>query len=238
MESNGKRVTLDGAAVDYDTEPGLLGRARHQRPALVLPADPPGHAADPVRLHRLRPRAHAARPAPRHAAGQRASPRPRRWPSARPREEVKAEGTPDWLVPHRVFEGNRPSNTILADRLTPETLGRAGRALRAQRLHPGRRSGTSTRSTSGASNWARCSRRRIVPELESPATPEARARQLDQQPDPPLPEDEALGLTVRWAGSSTMRCRVSLRSDSCRRRGTARPLRVQAIRQDLVVFHA
>ena len=39
-------------------------------------------------------------------------------------EEVKAEGTPDWLVPHRVFEGNRPSNTILAERLTPETLGK------------------------------------------------------------------------------------------------------------------
>jgi glucose-6-phosphate isomerase len=38
-------------------------------------------------------------------------------------EEVKAEGTPDWLVPHRVFEGNRPSNTILAERLTPEVLG-------------------------------------------------------------------------------------------------------------------
>jgi glucose-6-phosphate isomerase len=37
--------------------------------------------------------------------------------------QVKAEGTPDWLVPHRVFEGNRPSNTILADRLTPGTLG-------------------------------------------------------------------------------------------------------------------
>jgi glucose-6-phosphate isomerase len=39
-------------------------------------------------------------------------------------EEVKAEGTPDWLVPHRVFEGNRPSNTILAERLTPEILGK------------------------------------------------------------------------------------------------------------------
>src|SRR6266496_285435 len=38
-------------------------------------------------------------------------------------EQVKAEGTPDWLVPHRVFEGNRPSNTILAERLTPEVLG-------------------------------------------------------------------------------------------------------------------
>jgi glucose-6-phosphate isomerase len=39
-------------------------------------------------------------------------------------EQVKAEGTPDWLVPHRVFEGNRPSNVILADKLTPETLGK------------------------------------------------------------------------------------------------------------------
>jgi glucose-6-phosphate isomerase len=39
-------------------------------------------------------------------------------------DEVKAEGTPDWLVPHRVFEGNRPSNTILADRLTPAVLGK------------------------------------------------------------------------------------------------------------------
>ena len=39
-------------------------------------------------------------------------------------EEVKADGAPDWLVPHRVFEGNRPSNTILAERLTPESLGK------------------------------------------------------------------------------------------------------------------
>ena len=53
-------------------------------------------------------------------------------------EQVKAEGTPDWLVPHRVFEGNRPSNTILAERLTPGDARQAGRALRAQRLHPGR----------------------------------------------------------------------------------------------------
>jgi glucose-6-phosphate isomerase len=39
-------------------------------------------------------------------------------------EEVRADGTPDWLVPHRTFEGNRPSNVILAERLTPETLGK------------------------------------------------------------------------------------------------------------------
>jgi hypothetical protein len=39
-------------------------------------------------------------------------------------EQVKAEGTPDWLVPHRVSEGNRPSNTLLAEQLTPATLGK------------------------------------------------------------------------------------------------------------------
>jgi len=44
-------------------------------------------------------------------------------------EEVKAEGTPDWLVPHRVFEGNRPSSTILAERLTPEVLGKWSRFM-------------------------------------------------------------------------------------------------------------
>ena len=54
MESNGKRVTIDGAPVELRHGPGLLGRAGHQRAALVLPADPPGHAADSVRLHRVR----------------------------------------------------------------------------------------------------------------------------------------------------------------------------------------
>ena len=52
MESNGKHVTLDGEPRRLRDRPDLLGRARHQRPALVLPADPPGHAAHPVRLHR------------------------------------------------------------------------------------------------------------------------------------------------------------------------------------------
>ena len=71
MESNGKHVTLDGAHGRLRDRADLLGRAGHQRPALVLPADPPGHAADPVRLHRLLPDAQPARPAPRHADGQR-----------------------------------------------------------------------------------------------------------------------------------------------------------------------
>ena len=71
MESNGKHVTLDGARRRLPDRPDLLGRAGHQRPAFVLPADPPGHAAHPLRLHRVRPRPEPARPAPRHAAGQR-----------------------------------------------------------------------------------------------------------------------------------------------------------------------
>ena len=71
MESNGKHVTLDGDQVSYDTEPDLLGRTGHQRPALLLSADPPGNAAHPVRLHRVRRDAQPARPAPRHAHRQR-----------------------------------------------------------------------------------------------------------------------------------------------------------------------
>ena len=62
MESNGKHVTLDGARVDYETGRDLLGRAGDQRPALLLPADPPGDEADPLRLHRL-PRSRSTRSA-------------------------------------------------------------------------------------------------------------------------------------------------------------------------------
>ena len=71
MESNGKRVTLDGDEVVVRYRADLLGRAGHQRPALVLSADPPGNAAHSVRLHRVRRDAQPARPAPRHPARQR-----------------------------------------------------------------------------------------------------------------------------------------------------------------------
>ena len=104
--------------------PDLLGRARHQRPALLLPADPSGHAPHPLRLHRLRPHRSIRSAGITTCCWPTSSPRPRRWPSARPPEQVKAEGTPDWLVPHRLFEGNRPSNTILLDELTPAALGK------------------------------------------------------------------------------------------------------------------
>jgi glucose-6-phosphate isomerase len=85
-------------------------------------------------------------------------------------QQVKAEGTPEWLAPHRVFEGNRPSNTILADRLTPEVLGQ----LVALYEH--------TVFTQGAiwqinsfDQWGvelgKVLAQRIIPELESPAEP-------------------------------------------------------------------
>ena len=123
MESNGKHVTRDGKEVSYDTspvywgEPGTNGQHSfyqliHQGTRLI--------PADFIAFHR------SLNPLSRHhdllianvfaqtealAFGKTA-------------EDVQKEGTPDWLVPHRVFEGNRPSNTLLLDRLSPEALGK------------------------------------------------------------------------------------------------------------------
>ena len=94
MESNGKHVTARRRAGRLRDRRRLLGRAGHQRPALLLPADPPGDEADPVRPHRLRRAAQPARRPPRPADRRTSSPRPRRSPSAR-RRQVRAEGTPD-----------------------------------------------------------------------------------------------------------------------------------------------
>jgi len=153
MESNGKHVTLDGRQVGLRHWTDLLGRAWNQRPALLLSADPSGHTAHPLRLHRLRSQLEPAGPhhdmlfanvfaqAEALAFGKSA-------------EEVKAEGTPDSLVPHQLFEGNRPSNTILLDRLTPASLGKLV-ALYEHSVFTQARSGRSTPSTSGAWNWAR-----------------------------------------------------------------------------------
>jgi glucose-6-phosphate isomerase len=123
MESNGKHVTLDGSAVACDTgpvywgEPGTNGQHSfyqliHQGTRLI-PCDfiAFGHALTPLGRHHDVLLANVFAQAEALALGK--TP-----------EQVKAEGTPDWLVPHRVFEGNRPSNTILADRLTPEALGK------------------------------------------------------------------------------------------------------------------
>jgi glucose-6-phosphate isomerase len=123
MESNGKSVTLSGARVDYDTspiywgEPGTNGQHSfyqliHQGTRLI-PADFIGfnRSLNPVANHHDLLMANVFAQTEALAFGK--TP-----------EQVREEGTPDWLVPHRVFEGNRPSNTLLADRLDPETLGK------------------------------------------------------------------------------------------------------------------
>jgi glucose-6-phosphate isomerase len=85
-------------------------------------------------------------------------------------EQVKAEGTPDWLVPHRVFEGNRPSNTVLVERLTPETLGK----LVALYEHSVFTQGVLW-NVDSFDQWGvelgKVLAQRIVPELESQAEP-------------------------------------------------------------------
>jgi glucose-6-phosphate isomerase len=123
MESNGKHVTLDGNRVTYDTgpiywgEPGTNGQHSfyqliHQGTRLI-PCDFIAFAQplNPLGRHHDLLLANVFAQAEALAFGK--TP-----------EQVKAEGTPDWLVPHRVFEGNRPSNTILVDRLTPQALGK------------------------------------------------------------------------------------------------------------------
>jgi glucose-6-phosphate isomerase len=123
MESNGKHITLDGKAVASDTgpiywgEPGTNGQHSfyqliHQGTRLIpcdfiaftKPLNPLGRHHDMLLANVF---------AQTEALAFGKTP-----------EQVKGEGTPDWLVPHRVFEGNRPSNTILVERLTPETLGK------------------------------------------------------------------------------------------------------------------
>jgi glucose-6-phosphate isomerase len=122
MESNGKHVTLDGRLVDYQTgpiywgEPGTNGQHSfyqliHQGTKLI-PCDFIGftQTLNPLGTHHDILTANLFAQTEALAFGKTA-------------EQVKAEGTPDWLTPHRTFEGNRPTNTIMAERLTPEILG-------------------------------------------------------------------------------------------------------------------
>jgi len=122
MESNGKRVTRAGVPTGYQTgpiywgEPGTNGQHSfyqliHQGTKLI-PCDFIGfcQTLNPLGRH------HDVLMANLFAQGEALA-------FGKTAEEVQAEGTPEWLVPHRVFEGNRPSSTILADRLTPEILG-------------------------------------------------------------------------------------------------------------------
>ena len=169
MESNGKHVTLEGTPVDYDTgpiywgEPGTNGQHSfyqliHQGTRLI-PCDFIGFAKalNPVGRHHDMLLANVFAQTEALAFGK--TP-----------EQVKAEGTPDWLVPHRVFEGNRPSNTILAEQLTPEILGK----LVALYEHSVFTQGTIWNINS-FDQWGvelgKALAQRIIPELESKTEP-------------------------------------------------------------------
>ena len=169
MESNGKHVTLKGKGVKHDTgpiywgEPGTNGQHSfyqliHQGTRLI-PCDFIAFtkALNPLGRHHDTLIANVFAQTEALAFGK--SP-----------EQVKAEGTPDWLVPHRVFEGNRPSNTILADELTPETLGK----LIALYEHSVFTQGVIWNIDS-FDQWGvelgKVLAQRIIPELENPAEP-------------------------------------------------------------------
>jgi glucose-6-phosphate isomerase len=169
MESNGKRVTQDGVEVNYQTspvywgEPGTNGQHSfyqmiHQGTKLI-PCDFIAFAQslNPMGRHHALLIANAFAQAEALAFGKTA-------------EQVRDEGTPDWLVPHKVFEGNRPSNTIFAERLTPETLGK----LVALYEHSVFTQGAIWQIDS-FDQWGvelgKVLAQRIVPELESEAEP-------------------------------------------------------------------
>jgi glucose-6-phosphate isomerase len=170
MESNGKHVTLDGKRVNYDTgpiywgEPGTNGQHSfyqliHQGTRLI-PCDfiAFAHALTPLGRHHDMLLSNVFAQAEALAFGKTA-------------EQVKAEGTPKWLVPHRVFDGNRPSNVILADRLTPEVLGK----LVALYEHSVFTQGTIWNINS-FDQWGvelgKALAQRIIPELEDSSEPE------------------------------------------------------------------
>jgi glucose-6-phosphate isomerase len=172
MESNGKHVTLEGARVDTDTapiywgEPGTNGQHSfyqliHQGTRLI-PCDfiAFGQALAPLGRH------HDMLLANVFAQGEALA-------FGRTPEEVAAEGTPDWLVPHRVFEGNRPSNTILAEQLTPSTLGKLVALYEHSVFTQG-----AIWNVNSFDQWGvelgKALAQRIIPELESRDEPELR----------------------------------------------------------------
>jgi len=182
MESNGKHVRLDGARVDADTgpiywgEPGTNGQHSfyqliHQGTRLIPcdfitfiePLNPLGRHHDLLVSNVF---------AQTEALAFGKTP-----------EQVKAEGTPDWLVPHRVFDGNRPTNTILAQRLTPEALG----TLVALYEHSVFTQGAIW-AIDSFDQWGvelgKVLAQKIIPELESPA-------------EPPLDHDSSTSALIR-----------------------------------------
>jgi glucose-6-phosphate isomerase len=170
MESNGKRVTLEGTTVDYDTspvywgEPGTNGQHSfyqliHQGTRLI-PCDfiAFGQALTPLGRHHDMLLANVFAQSEALAFGL--TP-----------EQVKAEGVPDWLVPHRVFEGNRPSNTIIAERLTPGVLGKLVALYEHMVFTQG-----AIWNIGSFDQWGvqlgKVLAQRIIPELESKTAPE------------------------------------------------------------------
>src|SRR6266436_1389230 len=170
MESNGKHMTLDGKRVAHDTgpiywgEPGTNGQHSfyqliHQGTRLI-PCDFIAFSKplNPLGRHHDMLIANVCAQTEALAFGKTS-------------EQVKAEGTPEWLVPHRVFEGNRPSNTIIAEQLTPEALGK----LVALYEHSVFTQGTIWNIDS-FDQWGvelgKALAQRIIPELESKEEPE------------------------------------------------------------------
>ncbi len=183
MESNGKSVTIEGEPVEHQTgaiywgEPGTNGQHSfyqliHQGTKLI-PCDFIAFAEtlNPLGRHHDMLLANALAQAEALAFGKTA-------------DQVRAEGTPEWLVPHRVFEGNRPSNTILAKKLTPEILG----ALVALYEHIVFTQ-AAVWNINAFDQWGvelgKVLAQRIVPELES-------------QSEPELKHDSSTNNLIRW----------------------------------------
>ena len=191
MESNGKHVTLTGEQVDYPTspvywgEPGTNGQHSfyqliHQGTELI-PVDflgfttslNPLPAADGSSHHDILT-------ANVFAQGEALA-------FGKTPQQVRDEGTPDWLVPHRVFDGNRPSNTMLLERLTPHSLG----TLIALYEHSVFTQGT-VWSVNSFDQWGvelgKVLAKKVAGELSAADEPELDARQLHQRTHPPLPQ--------------------------------------------------
>jgi glucose-6-phosphate isomerase len=169
MESNGKHVTREGATVDYDTgpiywgEPGTNGQHSfyqliHQG-TRIIPADFIGFARslNPLGQHHDILLANVFAQTEALAFGKTA-------------DEVRAEGTLEWLVPHRIFSGNRPSNTILIDSLTPAALGTLVALYEHSVFTQGAIWGIDSFDQWGV-ELGKALAQRIIPQLESPTEP-------------------------------------------------------------------
>ena len=183
MESNGKSTTLDGSPVEWQTgpviwgEPGTNGQHAfyqllHQGTKLI-PADFIGFAQshNPLGDHHEKLMANFFAQTEALAFGKTA-------------EEVKAEGVPDGLVPHKTFEGNRPTNTIMAEKLTPEVLGKLIALYEHKIFVQGVIWGINSFDQMGV-ELGKVLAKKILPELQSETEPE-------------LAHDSSTNRSIRW----------------------------------------